>query len=741
MPAAIEQTLAEVFGHREFRSGQRPVIEAVTQGRSAAAIFPTGSGKSLCYQLPALHLPHLTLVISPLLALMRDQLDALKAKGIAAASIDSTQNREDTSATMRAALDGQLKVLMVSVERLKNERFREFLRRVQISLLVVDEAHCISEWGHNFRPDYLKLPSYRREFAIDQVLLLTATATPRVIDDMCQRFDIRHEDVVTTGFYRPNLDLSVTPVPSDQRPRYLVEWLRHRQTDGGGTIIYVTLQQSAERLAAYLQAAGISASAYHAGLDHEKRENLQAQFMAGEQGCIVATIAFGMGIDKADIRHVVHFDLPKSIENYSQEIGRAGRDGQRSECVMLAGRENLPVLENFVLGDVPLLSGIQILLDDIPSQGQRWELSLNALSQATDIRPLPLKTLLVKLELFGILRPSHSYFAEYRLRLETSAESVIAAFPGERGVFLQAIFDAAPQARTWRTLDFETLDRLGQERDLDISRPRVLRALDYLAEKGFISLESKQMTEVYEVITRDFSTMPGAQDRSLAEYLYRDGVERAKAELGRLAAMLELFETQDCLSARLAQWFGDTQAPQQCGHCSACRGDAVQLLELTPPPLPETDQLRLWLDELATALAAAGASGALNATLATRFLCGITSPPPHQGQGPPPARLRCPRTASLHAGISGREQLPERDPPRKAPAGQTLSFLTDAMTIELVGDGGMGHPEPLGQLTAGGVLGIKRSQHTPLHFCQDIAQRTLQIDTIQARCHTGIRQA
>ncbi len=226
-------TLKRVFGFDKLRPGQETVISAVLAGRSAAAIFPTGSGKSLCYQLSALHLPHLTLVISPLLALMQDQLAFLHAHGIAAASIDSAQSREQAAEVMNRARSGELKILMISVERLKNERFRNFIAQVPISLLVVDEAHCISEWGHNFRPDYLKLPDYQRQFGIKQVLLLTATATPKVIADMREKFAIAEADVVTTGFYRPNLNLLVEPVPGGVRLPARPGPERQRQVDVG----------------------------------------------------------------------------------------------------------------------------------------------------------------------------------------------------------------------------------------------------------------------------------------------------------------------------------------------------------------------------------------------------------------------------------------------------------------------------------------------------------------------------
>ncbi|MFC3286249.1 RecQ family ATP-dependent DNA helicase [Litchfieldella rifensis] len=622
----IQQTLQQVFGYDDFRAGQRAVIESVVAGHSAAAIFPTGSGKSLCYQLPALHLPHLTLVVSPLLALMQDQLAFLDRHGIKAASIDSSQSREEAAAVMDGVKRGEIRILMISVERLKNERFRTFIQRIPISLLVVDEAHCISEWGHNFRPDYLKLPDYQRQFAIPQALLLTATATPRVIADMRSRFEIAAEDVTATGFYRHNLDLQVAPVEASRRAGALVEWLRPRLETASPqpTIVYVTLQKTAEQLTAYLGKAGLQACAYHAGLGNEARERIQQEFMAGQVNCIVATIAFGMGIDKADIRNVVHFDLPKSIENYSQEIGRAGRDGHPAECLVLGGRDTLRVLENFVYGDTPEPDGIRRVIDDLlaatrDDTDSQWELMLTSLAQQANIRPLPLKTLLVQLELRGIIAPRYAYFAEYRFKYLSDPDALVERFQGERREFVQAIVAAASRAKTWCSLDFDALYRLGQARGLDTQRARVIAALEYFNDKGWIQLESKQMTEVYQVLA------PHVDPARLADELHGYFRDKEAAEIARIHAMLELFESDACLSHRLARYFGDDRAPERCGHCSVCRGQVARIPEGDAlPPLDSQDAGALCqaLVERYRTLHDAPPSTAL----LTRFLCGITTP-------------------------------------------------------------------------------------------------------------------
>lgn len=604
---SLQQTLQSVFGFDSLRPGQQPVIEAVMNGHSAAAIFPTGSGKSLCYQLPATQLPHLTLVISPLLALMKDQLSFLQSRGIAAASIDSSQSREETQQVMAGVKNGHIKILMISVERLKNERFREFIRQIPLSLMVVDEAHCISEWGHNFRPDYLKLPQYQRELNIPQTLLLTATATPAVIEDMQSKFDIASENITVTGFYRSNLDISVLPCEEENKLTQLSDIIA--AAPKLPSIVYVTQQQTAEQVANSLIRLGINAHAYHAGMKSDIREKIQQQFMDSQIDCIVATIAFGMGVDKSDIRRVIHFDLPKSIENYAQEIGRAGRDGQRSECILLGNTSGLTVLENFVYGDTPEPSSINYVLELIRENTPQWEVVALRLSRDSNIRQLPLKTLLVYLELAKVIEAKYSYFAEYRFKFLQDRSFILNQFQGERRQFIEAIFACSTKAKVWCQVDLEALWMNYQS-----ERSRVVAALDYFHQNGWIELESKQLTDVYSVLPET------KNQEATSQHLVELFQSKEQKDIERIHTMLNLFQSSDCLSYQLAHYFADHNAPTQCGHCSVCRGQVASF----PQPQqeqPELAHLSAWVDEFVQL-----SPTAISHAAVARFLCGISTP-------------------------------------------------------------------------------------------------------------------
>lgn len=583
---SLEHQLQQQFGFDNFREGQFDTISRILTGHSALAIFPTGSGKSLCYQFSALHLPHLTLVVSPLLALIQDQISFLTAKGIYAASIDSTKSREETQQIMQDVRSGECKLLMVSVERFNNESFRRFLASLTISLMVVDEAHCISEWGHNFRPDYLKIPEICRQFAIPQVLLLTATATKKVKLDMSERFNISHDNIIQTGFYRRNLTLDVVPTTQEEKSTVLVEQIK--KLNGAG-IVYVTLQHTAEDVALLLKHSGINAQAYHAGMINEQRQQIQQDFMANRISVIVATIAFGMGIDKSDIRYVIHYDLPKSIENYSQEIGRAGRDGANSHCITLANLEGLATLENFVYGDTPDTHEIQTLIDVIleeVDQHQRWEVQDYALSKQCNIKLLPLKTLLVQLELAGAVKPSFAYFSEYRYQLLMDKETILSKFDPQRAAFIQTIFDHTQFKKVWGQLDFD-----GLLKAISDPRERVVAALDFLNEKQCILLETKKMTQVFNV------NVSALNSTDIVEGLTTYVQDNERKEIDRIALLVRFFEQSGCLSYGLATYFDDKNAPKHCGHCSTCHGRKALLPRVTVNT-PEYSVIQRYIKEI-----------------------------------------------------------------------------------------------------------------------------------------------
>ena len=328
--ADLPSLLKSRFGYDRFRPGQEEVIDHVLDGGDALVLMPTGGGKSLCYQLPALCLDGLALVVSPLIALMKDQVDALKANGIEAAFINSTLPPREISQVQARARDGRLKILYLAPERLALSGFRDFLRTLKISLIAIDEAHCISEWGHDFRPDYRTLSHLRRDFPAVPVIALTATATGKVREDIAAQLGLIREHRFVSSFNRPNLAYIVRP---KERALDALVGLLQKHSDGSA-IVYCVSRKGTEGVAEYLSARGLKALPYHAGLDVSVRKETQDKFIHDDVRIVVATIAFGMGIDKPDIRLVVHYDLPKSIEGYYQETGRAGRDGLPSECVL-----------------------------------------------------------------------------------------------------------------------------------------------------------------------------------------------------------------------------------------------------------------------------------------------------------------------------------------------------------------------------------------------------------------------
>ncbi len=608
----LHATLAQYFGHRDFRPGQDSVIQALLQGRSALAIFPTGGGKSLCYQLPALLLEGLTLVISPLIALMKDQVESLRTRGIAAARLDSTLTASEVAEVFESMRNGTLKLLYIAPERLMSESFMERLSRTAISLLAIDESHCISEWGHNFRPEYLRLAKVAQQLQLHPVLALTATATPGVAQDIRTAFAIREEDWVQTPFHRANLDLCITPVTAAERLSLLTRKLAHSKHVPA--IVYVTLQETSEHVATQLGKAGINAAAYHAGLNDEHRARVQERFMSGEIDVIVATIAFGMGIDKANIRAVYHYNLPKSLENYQQEIGRAGRDGKPAHCEMLACADDLIVLQNFIFGDTPTPQALRQLLNHLLRQGREFSISHYELSRTVDIRPLVLETVLTHLELEGIVTPLGAIYTGYQFRFLQTEVRVIAGHNAERQAFLKRLFNAGKRGRLW--IKLEDIDAIAAQ--LEESRERLIKALTYLEESGDIELRPSGIQHRYRLCDEATQRDPGR----LADRMVQLFAERERKDADRLHQVLALAQEPGCLTRHLLHYFGE-ELDGDCGHCGSCTNPPGE-----PRAIPQSRQREITtadVAEIQTVIQQGHAALRAPRQLA-RFLCGITSP-------------------------------------------------------------------------------------------------------------------
>jgi len=408
----LDAAVQHYFGFPAFRRGQREACEAALEGRDVLVVMPTGSGKSLCYQLPALMREDLTIVVSPLVALMQDQVEALRARGLGAAValINAQQGSDVNAEVLRRAAAGELKLLYVAPERFSSPGFLERVREARIGLFVVDEAHCVSQWGHDFRPDYFRLADAARHLGAGAIVASTATATPRVAIDVARRLGLRDPLRVATGFDRPNISFAVArPAPHEKRP-LIAEALRG--SDALPAIVYAGTRAGAEEVAAMLtETLGEEALAYHAGLDRDRRALAQRRFLADDVRVIVATNAFGMGVDKPNVRSVVHASVPASLEGYYQEAGRGGRDGRPARALLLAENRDKALHVHFIKRDeVPeeLPAALADRLRAAADGGGRYAVDASELARQLGGGHDRLRALLGHLARAGVISPSPS---------------------------------------------------------------------------------------------------------------------------------------------------------------------------------------------------------------------------------------------------------------------------------------------------------------------------------------------
>ncbi|HEX6039952.1 ATP-dependent DNA helicase RecQ [Longimicrobium sp.] len=560
-------TLRQYWGYADFRPGQDQAIRNVLAGGDSLTIMPTGGGKSLCYQVPAMLLPGVTLVVSPLISLMKDQVDALDAAGVPATFINSTLPVAEMQARLEGAQNGTYKLVYVAPERFDAEGFRRRLSSIPVSLLAVDEAHCVSEWGHDFRPSYLRLREVRSLLGDPPVAALTATATPEVRDDIIRQLRLREPAVLVTGFDRRNLHWHVMHAKNDsERDRLLLRLLKGRE---GSAIVYASTRKNVDAITALLNGMGTRAVGYHAGLPDRDRKRIQDEFMSGQVRTVVATNAFGMGIDKGDVRVVVHYNMPGNLEAYYQEAGRAGRDGGESDCVLLHAHKDKFTHEYFINSAYPprrAVEGTMRALRQGCSHDGLFSLPLGELAHLVDgVKDDRQAGSAVRvLEQFGLVRQTYGNGPQpVRVRLLARPERIsreLGSRPAELQ-FLRGLWKGAGGEVLYRgvELDWRALDRAaGGERG------DALPLLHALGDGGFV--EWRVLTgEGIWVLDRDTPLHQLPVD-------WRALDERKRREEGKLRSVQQYAYTDGCRRGFVLRYFGDPAAMKTCGACDNCLG-------------------------------------------------------------------------------------------------------------------------------------------------------------------------
>ena len=589
--------LKSAFGYDEFRPGQEAAVSAVLAGRDTVVVLPTGGGKSLCFQVPALILPGLTVVVSPLISLMKDQVDALTAKGLPAAFINSTLTAGQVSDRLARVDRGEIKLLYVAPERFDSGRTAERLRKAGVSLLAIDEAHCISQWGHDFRPSYLRVKKVHAALGSPTTIALTATATPEVRRDIVRQLALKNPETIITGFDRPNLTYYVVPAKNDaEKEERLVQILRARD---GLAVIYASTRRAVDQLTTVLERAKIRAGGYHAGLDDGRRHEVQEAFMSEKIRAIVATNAFGMGIDKPNVRLVIHYAMPGTLEAYYQEAGRAGRDGLHSDVFLLHAFPDRFTHEFFIQGSYPERSVVEQTYEALKkNSNQQGFLDLEPQDVARHIKPKAnareVEGAVKILARAGAITISNGERARVVVRLLATPERIKRELTGDANAELGLL------RALWRGVG--TSLSAGAVIDLDGLPPGLggSAACTPLLE----SLQQKQFL-VWERLGAGLYMSERSAPLSKFAVDWESLDRRRAAELSKLQAVQRYAYTKECRRAFVLRYFGDPGARADCGGCDNCLGVAARRAPSKPTAQPraaaskvtKTEDLMLGDDE------------------------------------------------------------------------------------------------------------------------------------------------